>query len=201
MLDFITGSVDASNFQSVAQLAVAISLAYVVAGPEVSRLLRTKFQNSEHLNASLKGIEETLGATGVNVPSRQMLLSNARVFVEGEAMRTAPANAATTRFYIGVAAVSFAVLVYCTFCDELPRYLAFALVAAAVVALLRDPWVAASRASQLQELMDEVHRIARTFSGSPSTGHGPVVEASRTIAEMELQTTSLEDGIRKLKAL
>ncbi|MQB12344.1 hypothetical protein DXT96_21095 [Agrobacterium sp. ICMP 6402] len=199
---FVYGTMKASDFQSVAQLTVAISLAFVVAGPDVSRLLRSSVLKFKHLDTTLKAITAS-GAQVPNTSERQGLLSSAAKFINSDAARTAPANASTTWFYAISAVISFIMLVYCTFGADLYRAIGVIATAGALVVITRDAFLAARRASALQVLANEVHRITRTFdiSISSALSLSQLKKAASVIARLELQNIELREAIKELKAI
>ena len=197
MLDFLTGNIPAENFQSIAQLTVAVSLAFVVAGPEVGRLLRNKINQLLKLRATLV----TLGkaANVASFPDRLALINSAKDYIEADAERTAPANADTMRFYGACAAASFLVLAYCTIFQEMPVSIAIALTVAAGIVLLRDVWVASQRAFKLEAFADEVRRIAQTLHVLPGTSNTGAAAAGGIISELQLETITLDEAIDRLR--
>lgn len=198
----VYGTMKASDFQSIAQLTVAVSLAYVVAGPDVSRLLQSNMTRFKHLDTTLKA----MGAGGAQVPNaaeRQSLLSSTAGFIRSDAARSAPANASTTMFYAISAVISFMFLLYCTFGGDLYRAIAIVATVAAVIVTTRDAILAGRRASGLQKLADEIHRIARTFDVSLTQAHSlsKLKKAAGVVAKLEIQQIALGKAIEELKAI
>jgi len=217
MFDLLLAPVAVSSLQSLAQLGVAVSLAYIVAGPQVRATLAGYFFHVETLKnwiGVIEGAEKRspgwLGradpdGTFPHVEAVRQLLSLAGGYLETDSTRIAPQNPHTATLYAVSAGVFFAFLASFSLIPDfrIPASLAVVLALAVGIVLLYDPIRVARRALQLQPVAKAVLRVAGHFSPGPYDP-GVVAEmigAQLVVMKIISKQISPAEGVGELSAI
>lgn len=191
-------AVDAAKFQSIFQLGVAVALTFVVAGPEVRKILSQQIQ-------SLVGLRDTLSAlkdegVGGNISARLSLVDNLNRVVTAGEYETVKVNAGTTLWYIGLAVTCFGFLLYSSIYEHMLAGMVLVGCLTVGAAIFYDPIRISFDALKLSKLINLVHGLARVVDPEDPE-EKRVKDANRAVALLAAGMSTIEDTIRELKEI
>lgn len=163
-----------SNWQSLAQLGVAVSLAFLVAGPSLRSALAMFFANAQAYKKMLNSFKEMNakdpGWFGTPDPDGtfpkvvwvEQLLEVLETYLQSQTRRIAPQNPHTTTMYTVFATFFFVLLVIFSLFPtaEWPRALGVLLATTVGFVLLYDPLRVSFAAHPLQNFAHSILKLA-----------------------------------------
>ena len=192
------GWVEASNYQSVFQLGVAISLTYMIAGPRIREILREALTSSRTLLQTVAILQEE--APSEEMQKRQRLLELLDGVVRTGGQETVKVNYETTIFYVALAIGFFLVLMATSIFPHWPTIVAFSASILTGFAIFLDPVRVALNARQIGELVRLVHDIAGKINPTGSDGI-KLTEAIKALSLLQFRSSNLKETIKKLELI
>ncbi|TCL75947.1 hypothetical protein EV286_101492 [Rhizobium sp. BK251] len=202
LMPYLFGFVDASRMQSIFQLGVAICLAYLVAGPEILKIVALRLRRLQKLN----GILDVLISEGGNsedIAARKFLVHTTEGHLKAAADAVVPTNASTSLFYACLASLFFAGLVYSSFFSEMPMAVAVLSLLLVAVALFMDPYRVWRSAKKFEAFADRIQRVLNTMPSheGSQTATLRVKAASAIVSKLRRDQQTIDEAIRNLDQL
>lgn len=196
MLGF-QGTVSGGQLQSIYQLGTAVALAFIVAGPEVRKILAKQLSDLKSLRATLW----TLSSNGfAGAHSRIELCDMLQDTLDRGEIDTIRANSHTNIWYVVLALISFAFLLACSIFQTIPAAWAWFGIVVVFCVLFTDPIRVAIIAPKISKLVCLVDHIAKTQDPRDPQGL-KVIQAKGVIAQLKLGQVKLKDAITQLDNL
>ncbi|WP_162559686.1 hypothetical protein [Methylobacterium radiodurans] len=194
----ISGWVDATSYQSVFQLGVAVTLTYLIAGPKVSEILRETVADM----ASLKDAVDVLAreTSDAEMEARRELLE-----WHGDVLRVGAADAvkvnpSTATYYVVAPMALFCALLLTSLLPSWPAAVAITGSAVTAILIFMDPVRVVWNARDIRTMTELIRRIAGTLDP-----HGDdaarLAAAKVALIALRLGNASLKETIATLKEL
>ncbi len=159
-MNFISGFVEANSYQSVFQLATAITLTYLIGGPAVSNILRNNIVGIRKLRKNIRSIV-TENQNDKDIKKRENIVSLLDELIISKKLETVKVTFESSVYYVAVPIFFFLVLIFTSLISCWHVSIANALALLAGFIIFMDPIRVLLNAKDIRYILEKIRYIAQ----------------------------------------